>query len=261
MNEGKRIEGQMFMKGGVGWTLGVLLLLVAVGFTFLVGYAINRWSGLSSSFGVRAMGGGGVTGTGTGVLGGTTTTWTGPMAGLPVQGQVPVDTVQWPVAAGGTFREHWEGKQPGTGTLNMWYMDPASKQGWQWGSAISIPVKGENTYVIVVNLPRGFDPPDAPGGQIWVCELGRAPNGDIMPFESSVRVRAQLTAAQVKSLWENDFPPGLAQDLIDAGNGKGPLAAQTGTAAQVQQYQAFVPIEKYFKVPDNTELSEIEEPE
>lgn len=259
MNEGKRIEGQMFMKGGIGWTLAVLILLAAVGFTFLLGIAVNRWSGFASSLGAQALGGG--AGAGTGVLGGTTTTWTGPMAGLPVCGQVPVDSVQWPVAAGGTFREHWEDKQPGTGTLNMWYIDPTSRQGWQWGSAISIPVKGENTYVIVVNLPRGFEPPDAPGGQVLVCELGRAPNGDIMPFESSVRLRAQLTAEQVKFLWESDFPPGLAQDLIDAAYGKGPLASQTGSAAQVQQYQAFVPIGHYFKPAEPAQTDETKDGE
>lgn len=246
MNEGKRIEGQMFLRGGVGWTIVVVALLVGAGMTLVVGYAINRWINYAAATGVQVLGGG--------TVAGGTATWAGPMAGLPVPGTVTVDSVQWPVAAGGAFREHWEKKVPGTGTLNMWYMDPASKQGWQWGSAISIPVQGENRFVIVVNLPRGFEPAESPGGQIWVCELGMSPVGDVMPVDTTTQVRAVLTAAQVKHLWEKDFPPELVQDLIDAANGRGPLYGTARVPAQ-NAYQLFTPIDRYFETPATEEAS------
>ncbi len=245
MSEAKRIEGQMFLRGSVGWVVAIVLLLIAAGGTMLVGYLLNRWANAAGTMGVGAAAGMGVGG-GVGGVAGAGTGWAGPMAGLPGPAVISVDSVKWPVSAGAPFREHWEKKQPGIGTLYQWYMDSGTRQGWQWGASISIPVQGENTYVIVVNLPRGFEPPDAPSGQIWVCGLGQSPGGDIMPNEASVRVRARLDAAQVKHLWEHDFPPYLVQDLIDAANGKGPLAAAAGSPAQAQQYQTLVPIDSYF---------------
>jgi len=255
MSEAKRIEGQMFFRGSVGWAVAIVLLLIAAGGTMLVGYLLNRWVNAAGSLGLGAAAGMGVGGVGVvgGGAAGAGTGWAGPMTGLPGPTTVTVDSVKWPVPAGAPFREHWDKKQPGIGTLYQWYMDPGTTQGWQWGASISIPVKGENTYVIVVNLPRGFDPPDAPSGQIWVCGLGQSPVGDVMPNEGSVRLRARLDAPQLKYIWEHDFPPYLVQDLIDAANGKGPLAAAAGTPAQAQQYQTIVPIASYFTSSDEEE--------
>ncbi len=245
MSESKRIEGQMFLRGGVGWAVAVVLLLLAAGGTLLIGYLINRWTGFVGTTGVGIIAGGaGARSTGA---------WAGPMTGLPGAVMVTVDSVPWPVAAGAPFREHWEKKVPGIGTLNQWYMDPNSQQGWQWGSSISIPVEGESRFVIVVHVPRGSEPPDATGGQLWVCELASNGVGDIMPSEQTIRVRATLTAEQVRYLWESDFPPGLAQDLVDAAHGRGPLAGagvQRSGAAPVPIAGTFTPIDTYFKQRD-----------
>ncbi len=233
MNEGKRIEGEMFRSGSVGWIAAVVLLCVGAAGVLVVGHLVNRWAAMAG-------------GPGMGVGLGTGAAWTGPMAGLPGPGTVSVGSVQWPVPAEGTFREHWEKKQAGIGTLNQWYMDPDSPRGYQWASSISIPVKGENQYVIVVHLPRGVEPPDAQGGQLWVCKLGQSSVGDIMPNETTVLIRARLEAAEIKHLWEKGFPPGLVRDLIEAANGKGPLAGAAANATRTQQYYAFTPIDKYF---------------
>ena len=250
MSEAKRIEGQMFLKGGMGWMVAVVLLLIAAGGTLVVGYVVNRWVSFTASAGMSALTGG-ATG-GTGAAGGA---WAGAMTGLPVAGGVAVNTVSWPVQPGGTFAAHWANRQAGVGTMNMWYMDPAAPQGWQWATSVSIPVSKENTYVIVVSIPRGVEPAEATGGQLWVCELGQGPNGDIMPVESTVRVCSQLTQAQIKSLWDNDFPAGLQNDLIDAARGIGPLAgkATTTTRGGSAYGMAFTPIDEYFTATKATD--------
>lgn len=238
MSEAKRIEGRMFLRGGVGWTVAVLALLVLAAGTLLVGYLVNRWVAFTSGAGTRMMLGAPAIG-GAAAAGGAV--WTGPVAG---GGAIPVDSVPWPVTAERPFREHWEKRQPGIGTLFSWYMDPASPSGWQSSTSISIPVKGEASFVLVVSLPRGIEPPDAPGGQIWVCRLGRGPAGDIMPDEQTTIVRARLSAAQLKYVWENGVPPKLQQDLIDAANGTGPLFGRCDRAGGVGAL--FTPIDEYF---------------
>jgi hypothetical protein len=258
MSEAKRIEGQMFLKGGVGWVVAVVLLLIAAGGTLVAGYVVNRWVSFTASAGMSALTGG-ATG-GTGAAGGGA--WAGAMTGLPVSAGVSVKSVSWPVQPGGTFAAHWANRQAGVGTMNTWYMDSAAAQGWQWSSSVSIPVPKEDTYVIVVSIPRGIEPAEATGGQLWVCELGQTGNGDIMPVESTVRVCSQLTQAQIKSLWDNDFPAGLQDDLIDAARGIGPLAGKA-TGTRTGYGYPFTPIDAYFttaKPTDESGEGEREEP-
>ncbi len=249
MSEGKRIEGQMYLRGSMGWVVALVILLALAGGTLLVGWLTNRMTSAMAMAAQQAIAGGGGTGGGAFAVPGTGGAWVG---GLPPAGtgSVPVSSVSWPVAADAPFREHWEKQRPGTGTLHAWYMDPASRQYWRLSSAISIPIKGEDRYVLVVHVPRNELPADAQFGQLWVCAVGQSPVGDIVPLEETVRVRAALDGGRLKHLWEKGFPEKLVKDLVDGANGTGSLSSSPGGA-----YSPLVNIDAYFAVAAEEEAA------
>lgn len=237
MGEGQRIEGQMFRAAGVRWALAIVALLIAAGSVLVFGYIVKVWVGMTGNWAAGIGGGGGAAGAmGGGVFVPPTT--------VP---HVPVSQVPWPVPREASVREHWEGQQQGIGTwmAGYWQKTNGSFTQYQSSQAISIPVPGEDRFVLVLHVPIGHTPATAPEAQIWVCELSSTVPGQYSPgYPAGAMVVAYLNEKQIKWVWQNGLPSGLAAAMLQQANA---TAAPAGS--QVAYWglsQAEVSVEQYF---------------
>ncbi|MBX3402875.1 MAG: hypothetical protein KF699_05610 [Phycisphaeraceae bacterium] len=211
MGEGQRIEGQMYRASGLYWGMAIMLLVMACGGVLVFGYFIKWWASAAGNW-AAAMGGGGAAG-GVAVM------------PVPMPTAVPSSSVPWPVAAGASFREHWEGRAPGVNTLFAGYWKPASAAGWEhvWSTGVILPIEGENELVLVVQVPRDQTPDAASEGMAWVCPVELNAAGDYVPVFMDIRAMAMLRGEWVRRMWERGLPEGVAAHLVKrtrAGGGR-----------------------------------------
>lgn len=242
MGEGQRIEGQMFRAAGVRWTLAIIALVLAAVSVLVFGYLVKMWVGVTGNW---AAGVGGTGGAGGGWGGGG---WAG--GGIvipPTVPHVPVSQVPWPVPREASVREHWEGQQQGIGTwlAGYWQKNNGRFVQYQSSQAISIPIAGEDRFVLVLHVPIGHTPATAPEAQIWVCELNSTAAGQYAPsYPAGAMVVACLNEQQIKWVWQNGLPSGLAAALLQQANA---TAAPPGSAVGAWgMSQTEIDVQQYF---------------